>query len=210
MSATQDVIAVVSKGACAELLGEAGFRRSVPHFWRESGRINHAVNFQASAWGSSESGSFTINLGVSTRFLYEAFTGRAFPTNRGTALWPISARIGSLTADRRDLWWKVDVNADVPAIAEDVAKALRQYAFPFFDGLRTPEQLVAWVQASGARFGGNESQVPIIQAALAVEGGDPGGAQTLLRRAVGEHRGKPFESAIRSVATRLGVALDDA
>lgn len=145
MSVTKNIIAEISRGVCTSLLIPAGFLRAAPHFWRENEGINHAINFQASAWGSQQSGSFTINLGVSTRALYEGFTGSTFPTNHGTALWPVSVRIGMLMPDHMDRWWEVMVSSDIKRISEEVVIALREYALPFFDRLRTREQLVQWL-----------------------------------------------------------------
>jgi len=162
MSVTRDVISAISKGPCAALLSQAGFRRSSPHFWRDEKDINHAVNFQASQWGSQESGGFTINLGVSSRALYEGFTGRRFPSNRGTALWPISVRIGGLMNERTDRWWNVESLAQADAIGEEVVASLRQYGLPFFEALRTREQLADWVQTPVPRFRVFPAQVPLI------------------------------------------------
>jgi Domain of unknown function (DUF4304) len=46
------------------------------NYWRSTEGFFQSVNFQASPWGTQDAGSFTINLGVTSPVLYEAFTGR--------------------------------------------------------------------------------------------------------------------------------------
>jgi hypothetical protein len=208
MSVTRNIIAEISKGACAELLKPRGFRRQAPHFWRERDGIFHAVNFQASAWGSKDEGQFTINLGVTTIALYESFSGRKFPSNPGTALWPISRRIGMMMPGNLDRWWKASASTDAHVLGDEVATSLRDYALPFFDRVNGRSQLTEFVRTATMSERVFPAHVPIILAAMAVERGDAGEASTLLTNAVSESRGKPFESTLRLVAKRLNVPID--
>ena len=112
--------------------------------------------------------------------------------------------------DRKDHWWKVNSVADANVIGEEVSAALRQYGLPFFDNLRTREQLAGWVQEPWPRGRVFPAQVPLILAMLAAERGDVLEATTLLRGAVTDSRGEPFESTVRRVASSLGVPVDDA
>jgi hypothetical protein len=208
MSVTRSIIAATSKGACAKLLKPRGYRRQGPHFWREQEGIYHTINFQASAWGSKDDGEFTVNLGVTTIALYEGFPGHKFPSNPGTALWPISRRIGKMKPSNLDRWWKVSASTDAHALGEEVAIALRDYALPFFERVNGPSQLTEFVRTATMSEGVSPAHVPIILAAIAVERGDAGEASTLLTNAVSECRGKPFESTLRLVAKRLNVPID--
>jgi hypothetical protein len=88
-SITLQAIDFVSKGACTDLLVPRGFRRRAPHFFRQADGVYHCINFQASQWGSYDSGKFTINLSVTSPELYSAFTGQPFPKNPATASRPI-------------------------------------------------------------------------------------------------------------------------
>jgi hypothetical protein len=208
MSVTRDVIATISKGVCASLLCGHGFRRSAVHFWRDREGVNHAVNFQASAWGSTDAGSFTINLGVTTRALYEGFTGCSFPANAGTALWPISIRIGHLLPTGGDSWWNVDESSNAEVVGRDVVAALRDHALPFFERVSTRDQVRQWVRTAGPRQCVFPAQVPLILAVLAAEEGDLPEARLLLRGAIADSHGRPFEAIIRRVADRLSLGAD--
>ena len=206
-SVTREVIAAISKGPGAAVLKPAGFRRAAPHFWRDVGGINHAVNFQASQWGSADSGKFTINLGVSIPAVYERFWGRAFQTNRGTALWPIQVRLGFLM-DGHDRWWRVTSAADVGPIGEDIAAALKAHALPFFDRLVTTADFVGLVRAPTPK-GMLCVQAPLVMAILAAEEGNEQEARSHLSAAFAKQRGKPFEATVRRIAERLGIRLDE-
>jgi hypothetical protein len=65
-STTRQAIAHVSK-AIAPRMKAIGFRRQANHFHRQVADLVHRINFQASQWGNSEEGSFTLNLLVRAR-----------------------------------------------------------------------------------------------------------------------------------------------
>ena len=209
-SITQQAIRAISAGAVASLLRPLGFKRRAPHLWRETGGIYHSVNFQASQWGTNEDGQFTVNLGVSSPILYASFTGRTFPTNPGSALWPINVRIGGLMPSRCDLWWQVTDHTDLDALGTEVAQTLHDYALPFFERLRTAEQFNSLLLSDQPIPGVTAAQRPLIGAMVAVQLGRRESAHRMLSVALNEHRGKPFESTVRSVARRLQVELHGA
>ena len=209
-SATQQIIRAISAGPVASLLAPNGFRRRAPHFWRETDGIYHSVNFQASQWGTSAEGQFTLNLGISSPSLYSGFMGREFPKNPGAVLWPIYNRIGGLMPSRCDLWWQVTDRTDPNVLGLEVAAALRDYALPFFERIRTAEQFNALLLSDQPVAGVTEAQRPLIGATLAVQLGQIDEARRLLCTALNDHRGKPFESTVRNVARKLQVQLNGA
>src|SRR5579864_2248689 len=112
MAATvmQTAIMSASKAALNHSLKALKFRRQGNHLWRESDGLFHGVHFQGSQWGTAVAGSFTVNLGITSQWLYRCWTGRPLPSNPATALFPIQMRIGSLMTERRDHWWEVTEN----------------------------------------------------------------------------------------------------
>jgi hypothetical protein len=209
-SVTQQVIRAVSAGPATALLVPNGFKRRAPHFWRETDGIYHVVNFQASQWGTSEEGKFTVNLGVSSPSLYSGFTGREFPKNPGAVLWPIYNRIGGLMPSRCDHWWQVTDRTDSDELGLEVAAALRDHALPFFERIRTAEQFNALLLSDQPIAGVTAGQRPLIGATLAVQLGQIDQARRLLVAALADHRGRPFESTVRNVAKQLQVELNGA
>lgn len=207
-SVTQQAIRAISSGAVSVLLAPVGFKRRAPHFWRATGGIYQAVHFQASQWGTSSQGRFTVNLGISSPTLYSSFTGREFPKNPATVLWPVSARIGSLMPSHCDLWWEVSERTDLDALGIEVAGTLRDHALPFFDRIRTPDQFNTLLLSDEPITGVTAAQRPLIGATLAVDIGDHQSARLMLEEALAKHLGKPFESTVRNIARRLDLQLN--
>jgi hypothetical protein len=207
-SLTRKAIFAISAGACRAALSPHGFRRSAPNYWRLVDGLSQCVNFQASAWGSQEAGRFTINLGVSSPALCEGFIGRMFPKVPAAALWPVSARIGFVTQEPRDLWWDVDDSTDVATLGRQVADALQIHAVPWFQSLATRKALIDAFEHRRALLDGVfPAQVPLVLAILAAEDGDVTRARSILGAALEEWRGKPFEETVRRVADRSKVTL---
>lgn len=209
-SITRKAISEISATACRPILTPLGFKRSAPHFWRMVDGLSQCVNFQASAWGSREAGSFTINLGVSSAALFEGFTGRSFPKVPAATLWPVNQRIGLLMPSHLDLWWKVDESTDIAQLGDPVAGAVRDYAIPWFLKLATRKDLVDAVEDAPKLLGVFPAQVPLVLAIFAAEDGDRTRARSILGSALADSRAKPFEQAVRRVADRLAIALEDA
>jgi hypothetical protein len=169
--------------------------------------LSQCVNFQASAWGSREAGSFTINLGVSSPALFEGFTGRSFPKVPAATLWPVNRRIGLLMPSHLDLWWKVDESTDIAKLGDQVASTVRDYAIPWFQSLATRTGFVQAVEHTPGSLGIFPAQVPLVVAIFAAEDGDLARARSVLVSALDDSRGEPFEETVRRVATRLSIAL---
>jgi hypothetical protein len=207
-SVTIEVISQISGGPCSAVLRPHNFRRKAPHFWRFADGLSHCVNFQASAWGSRDAGRFTINLGVSSTALFEGFTGRRFPKQPSSALWPINVRIGRLMPAPADLWWDVDSNTDVAKLGDEIAAALRDYVLPFFSSLSTRQQLIAAVQQRAATLRIFPAPVRLVLAIVAAEDGDIERARSLLHSSLSDARGRPFEKTVRRIADRLAIPLE--
>jgi hypothetical protein len=209
-STTRIAIRAISEGPCATLLKGLGFRRKAPHFWRGTEGIFQSVNFQASQWGTHEAGSFTINVGVSSPALYQAFTGRELPKSPASLLWPVNRRIGSLMPSRRDHWWKVDSRTDVIRLGADVAADLEAYAVPFLEKLRTPARFNSVVLAEDCVTGLSEGQALLVRATLSVQLDNEPAARKYLKDALGQYKGRPFEQTVRATAVALNLDLHDA
>lgn len=208
-SLTRRAIFAISAGACRAALSPLGFRRAAPHYWRLVDGLSQCVHFQASAWGSERAGRFTINLGISSRALYEGFIGRTFPKVPAATLWPVSARIGFVMQEPRDLWWDVDDSTDIAKLGHEVADALQNHAVPWFESLATRKELIDAFEHRTASLGGvYPAQVPLVLAIFAAEDGDVARARSILASALDDARGKPFEETVRRVADRLAVVLE--
>jgi hypothetical protein len=201
-STTRQAIAAISRDYCGPLLKPHGFKTRGNGFWRQSDGLLHDVGFQASMWGSSNSGRFTINVGVTHPQMYALFLRRPVAKNPSSAHWPITQRIGFLMPEKHDHWWSVDETTDVPKLGEGIAKVLRTAALPFLDALRTPEQLSAYL-AVGHWVGIPEVQLEIARALYLHCNGESQAAMDALKTTLNAISGKPGDAMVRGVLQDL-------
>lgn len=207
-SRTQLCVREVSKNLLVSLRPE-GFRRQSPHLFRENNEIVHSINFQCSQWGSSSKGSFTINLCVSNRELFPLWTGRSFPKNPGTAIWPVSMRIGKLDSNY-DRWWEVDETTDPCQLAASIDQQYRGAILDMFARLSSLDDLdeaLARFKRYGDVPGIHEAQAPLIRAIISSTKGNQQFASELLTASAASSRGSSFERRVSIIAERLGIEI---
>jgi len=119
-----------------------GFKRRRNAFFRKTDQGWTLVDFQASQFGTREEVSFTINLGVSFVEL-QADEGGA--PSLGRAL--IRERIGRLLDASGDIWWNLDPDSDVAAVATTINDAVTREAIPWLDARASLAQLLSAARA---------------------------------------------------------------
>ena len=138
MASSITSICVKDVSACLlKHLSDYGFRRRSPHLWRENKDVTQMLHFQSSQWGTKTEGNFTINIAVTHPQLFSLWTGRPFPTNPGTATWPIVERIGNLVDDG-DICWDVNESTDAEELASGISE---RYLAPLLDGFERYDSL---------------------------------------------------------------------
>jgi hypothetical protein len=146
---------------------DPAWRRRAPHILREQGGLVHAIRFQGSQFGSKDEGSFTVNLSVSSKPIYEAWTGRPFPANPATALFPIQERIGHFMEERRDHWWQVTESSNMEKLSLSVAATVVRVADTFFNRYASIEAMLDELRATGTLPGLTKHQAPVIHGIIA-------------------------------------------
>lgn len=207
-SVTTAAIKSVSE-ICAASLKPHGFRRKSPHLFVETNDVFHCFHFQASQWGSRDSGRFTVNLGVTSAGIYRRWTGRPFPSNPATALWPIQERIGAACGENRDLWWDVSANSDISAVAADVCQRLVTYGLPFFTRYPSTAAILKEVQRGVAPPSVPPSHLLLLHAILLSEAGHHAQAAECVLRSLAEHKDTPFRETIVIMAKQLNVSVPE-
>jgi len=207
-STTVRAIQFVSRAVADLGLSDAGFRRQGNHLHRHVEGLIHAVHFQASQWGSATSGSFTITLVVTSPFLYSTWTGRPFPSNPASALFPVTTRIGALMPSRKDQWWEVDAGTNLDALSREVAAAILHYGMPFFESFKSAESVLLRLRQGEGLLGLTNPQIPLVHAMLAAEAGARGEARELLQRACIAAGTSPFRRTVRLVSERLEIPCE--
>ena len=204
-SATRSAITAISKYAHMNVLKAAGFRRSSNHMYRPSNDLFHGIHFQASQWGSASEGHFTINLVVTSQFLYRTWTGSSLPTNPATAAFPVTDRIGSLMPQKQDHWWPVTVSTDLQTLSTEISEALTLYALPFFEKFPDSRTLLQCARDGGYFPGLTSPQKQLIHAMLAAANGFKEEASEVIRQELDEVGASPFRKTVESIGKKLGV-----
>jgi Domain of unknown function (DUF4304) len=207
-SSTVRAIGAASRAVAALGLRDAGFKRRGNHLHRTGERIVHAVHFQASQWGSATSGSFTVNLVVTNPFMFETWTGRPFPSNPASALFPIVMRIGSVMPAQRDHWWEVGEGTDVDVLSREVASAVIEHGLTFFEPFKSCALILERLREGRGLPGLTEPQLPLVHAMLATEAGDQGEARAQLMMAYTRAGTSPFRETVQRIADRLGIRIE--
>ncbi|HEY3899443.1 MAG TPA: DUF4304 domain-containing protein [Chthoniobacter sp.] len=204
MSDSVTTLAIKAVSAkCAATFKSQGFRRRSPHLYREASDVFHCIHFQASQWGSRESGRFTVNLGITSASIYRHWTGRPLPANPATALWPIQQRIGAVCGEPRDLWWDVSSDSDVPALAADICQRIQNSGLPFFSRYPSTDAILDEVQRGITLFGMSTSQMALLHAMLLVDIGRLDDAAACIQEALLSNKVELFRGTILLIARRL-------
>ncbi|MCV2357309.1 DUF4304 domain-containing protein [Paucibacter sp. B2R-40] len=123
------------------VLREAGFKKSGRRFKRDVGEVRLFLDVQASQWNRDQSASFTINLAVFAPSVLRKLgedVGDA-PNSEAGCTW--LDRIGFLTPEKKDLWWKLDSAESVKDVSSRVLETVHRYAIPWLVGAETYEGL---------------------------------------------------------------------
>jgi Domain of unknown function (DUF4304) len=206
-SVTQTAIRASSSTAFSGGLRAAGFSREGNHLHRPAGEVIHAVHFQASQFNEAIDGSFTVNLVVTSEFLFKAWTGDSLPRNPATALFPIVVRIGWLMPCRSDHWWRATADTNIDSLAADVARTIIDYGLPFFASYTDHGAILTSIQAGHAVSGIHPGHLPLVHAMLAAQAGVLSEAKKQLDSAWATAGESPFRRTIELVGSRLGISV---
>lgn len=207
-SITTKVMKSVSNN-CRIDLTPFGFVRHAPHLFRQSDDLFHCIHFQASRWGSRDAGSFTVYLAVTSPSIYRHWSGRSFPANPATALWPIHQRLSLLFPEGKDCWWDVSATTDVTTLAAEISQHLQTYGLPFFDRFLSTSAILESLQREAALPGMPAPQIPLLRAMLFTDMDRRDEATACIAEALSKNRIPGFRGAILTVARRLNLPFDD-
>ena len=199
------VLRAVSRAAFDGGLRKAGFRRQGNHFHRQSNGLIHAFNFQASRGVAVPNGAFTVNLLVSSEYIYRCWAGRV-PANPAARFIPIQWRIGLLMPEREDKWWPVD--AEIGGLSREVSHALVTYGLPFFDTFSSADALLEQLRQGLDARRGFVGDTHLVRAMLAREKGLDDEAAQQLRQALERAGTSSYRETVLRIAKRLEIALN--
>ncbi|WP_083437992.1 DUF4304 domain-containing protein [Caldimonas brevitalea] len=112
--------------AVQSLLRPLGYRKSASLFARQSEDVVHLVEVQGSRHSTSTDAKFTVNVAVfASALVYPDVRDVTKPSIAG-AHW--RKRLGRLSRENEDVWWRVSTIEQAEAVAHDIAVRLEQYA----------------------------------------------------------------------------------
>lgn len=123
--------------AFAPALRSAGLRGSNGRFELPSEAYWAQLGFQKSAYSDGRELRFTVNLSVIGRTEWAAqiaarpYLGQRPTPNTHYGTWADQTRIGQLTPEGEDKWWRVVPDVGAGAIRDDVLADLLTYGVPW-------------------------------------------------------------------------------
>ncbi len=142
----QDAFADFVSREVVPVLKAEGFRKKGFTFHRAFEEVVHVIQIQKSAYSTSATVRFTINVSVfSFRLnrLRRELSGWA-PEIAGVpreSACQVRVRIGRFTPKQNDLWWDVEDSGHLPDVASEVRRLLSAHALPFLAALRSDTDL---------------------------------------------------------------------
>ncbi len=113
------------------LLAEAGYRKSARNFVAVADGVARVVQFQTSQLKKPDEAAFTLGVLVTSAVFHEAYTGKPFPKNAGTAEPVVQAGLGRLVPDGEPVWWSLKPGVSSKLIASEVEALLKDPVLPF-------------------------------------------------------------------------------
>ena len=136
LTTAQATYAAMLRDWIAPRLRELGFRGSGGTYLLPDERRWALIGFQKDRYSDARQVRFTVNVAVADRAAWEAARAEhpwLPPRPSGNTHYPIGdlVRIGQLLPARVDTWWVVPAAAPTDGVADEVVRAIRDYALPW-------------------------------------------------------------------------------
>ena len=166
MSEIAKRIDAIIKEGLAPLLKNEGFKKKARYFDREHENRIELINIQASKWNEGNEGQFTVNVGVyypEIEKVTDALPVNGLPKEFDCT---IRERIGHLSQDNKDTWWKINSSSNDAEVSENVANHVKDLCLPWLDVMSSLDDVKdyiaknnrAFVAAGIALFQGNRDE----------------------------------------------------
>ena len=166
--------AIIREGL-APLLKKEGFKKKARNFYREYEDRIEVINVQASKWNEGAEGQFTVNVGVYYPEIAEvtdAIPVKGMPKEYDCT---IRERIGLLTPEKKDEWWKIDSSTNDYEVSERVSKQVKVLCIPWLARMSSLNEVKAAVVKSNRAF---------VAAGIALYQGSPEEAKEYVEQAL--------------------------
>lgn len=106
--------------------------------------LSWLVDIQKSRWNDPEEAQFTVNCGVYIHGVLSVYANMSEPAKPKIEHCSCSARVGMLTPEKKDIWWKLtsgDSNSVDGSIAHDLRSKIENVILPFLNKFKSPKDV---------------------------------------------------------------------
>jgi hypothetical protein len=126
-----------------------GFISTKDTYTKELDHLTWVIDIQRSRWSDVEEAQFTMNCGVFLPAVTSVYLDRPEATNIGLTDCCVHARLGMLTEDRLDKWWKFRADDEVATtdrlIAGEISAALTEHVIPFLGRFQSEAEVLRFL-----------------------------------------------------------------
>ncbi len=127
--------------AAKQVLQPLGYRKAGNTFQMPSLNLIHLIEVQASRDNTAADSKFTVNVGIFVPELVYPDIRDITKPSMLRAHW--RQRIGFLSPEKRDLWWKVLSQAQAETAAQEIAYRIQKFALPALAEISNIDALLA-------------------------------------------------------------------
>lgn len=202
---------IILKNWVTPCLKKAGFNKQKVQYGQVRGDVIWLIDIQRSRWNDASQAQFTLNCGVHIPGVVSAYANKNEPTKPRIPDCCISSRIGMLTTEKKDLWWRLDFDdngtVDIQ-IGKDLLDKIERYIVPFlekFDGRPEIAEFLSQPLAEDYRYISPQSHAQRLAYSAIVFSllGDTGRANDVLKEAIDKASGAPIEAIVAGLAAKL-------
>lgn len=207
MAAPNETLDEVLAGL-APLFAAHGYKKSARNFVAMGDGVARVVLFQTSQLKKPEEATFTVNVAVTSIAFHEAYSGKPFPKNAGTAEPVIQASVGRFMPDGEAVWWSLKPGVSSALIAGEVEALLKDSVLPFLARFPDEASLLKELEKGDALPGFSAMRERCRAVLLAKAGRKEEAAKVLsaLLAANASEGLEGFRASVNQLAGRLGVA----
>ena len=186
-------------------LKELGFKKNQLIYSRNINEMCLLVDIQKSQWNNKSEMRFTMNCGVYIPGILPVYANISEPQKPKIEHCSCSIRIGMLTPDKKDIWWKINLDESSSVdndIAQEMSLLVENHIFPFLRKFGKPQCVAEFLslnwkgqydQASPISKAQRLAYSSIIYSKL----GKDKKAEVTLNEAIEASKGSPLEDVIK-------------
>jgi hypothetical protein len=170
------------------------------------------VDIQKSRWNDPSEARFTLNCGIYVRGVLTTYANRPDRASPRIEDCCISARIGVLAKEAKDVWWKLMATGDTELsdsiVGDEIRERIEQFLLPFLREFETVQRVAMFLDAPIARSSSlvspqSEAQRYCYAAVLYSQIGEAKRRDAALRAAESAAAGGPIEGIVTRLKERL-------